>query len=347
VQKNFCLICLHRLSIWLYQREAKLPVKVTYLDQNHWIKLSQAAYGRGGRPETATVLEALRQARASGRACFPLSWGHYLETTKRRDSDQRHRLARFMLELSDGMTIAPPPTVWRHEIAVALGRCFPGRVVPEPFELLGRGAAHAAEDGSFDIPMEWPPGAEAIPAPLRAVVEGSLRAVAEFSFLCGVSQVGAPLDIWPVASLTVPQRFETALGAWAGAASRYSPAELRREIYYTNLTDIVSPLQEALAQHEISIDEFMGLGELRWWAFLEDMPWQRADMHLKRQWAKNANLRPNDRSSHLSDWAFLSVAVSYCDIVVTEKLMADLYSRGFDTRAKVITQLSQLPALVA
>jgi hypothetical protein len=77
------------------------------------------------------------------------------------------------------------------------------------------------------------------------------------------------------------------------------------------------------------------------------MPWQRADMHLKRQWAKNANLRPNDRSSHLSDWAFLSVAVSYCDIVVTEKLMADLYSRGFDTRAKVITQLSQLPALVA
>ena len=90
----------------------------------------------------------------------------------------------------------------------------------------------------------------------------------------------------------------------------------------------------------------MGLGELRWWAFLDDMPWQRADMHLKRQWAKNANLKPNNRNSSLSDWTFLSVAVSYCDIVVTEKLMADLYSRGFNTRATVITQLSQLPESV-
>jgi hypothetical protein len=177
-----------------------------------------------------------------------------------------------MLELSDGMTIAPPPAVVRHEIEVALQSCFPGRVVPELFELLGRGAAHAAADSIYDIPMKWPPGADAMPAPLRAVVEGGLRAAAEFSFLCGVSQLGAPLDIWPVASLTVPQQFETALGAWAGAASEYSAAELRREIYYTNLTDIVSPLQEVLAHHEISIDEFMGLGELRWWAFLEDMP---------------------------------------------------------------------------
>jgi hypothetical protein len=70
-------------------------------------------------------------------------------------------------------------------------------------------------------------------------------------------------------------------------------------------------------------------------------------MHLKRQWAKNAALKPNDRNSTLSDWTFLSVAVSYCDIVVTEKLMANLYSRGFSTRAIVITQLSQLPELVA
>jgi hypothetical protein len=165
-------------------------MKVMYLHQNHWIKLSQAAYGRGGRPETAAVLDALRQARALGRACFPLSWGHYLETTKRRDSDQRHRLAKFMLELSGGMTIAPPPAVLRYEIDVALGRCFPGRVVPEPFQLLGIGAAHASADRNFDVPLEWPPGADAMPALLRGVVEGYLRAAAELGFLCGVSQVG-------------------------------------------------------------------------------------------------------------------------------------------------------------
>ena len=63
------------------------------------------------------------------------------------------------------------------------------------------------------------------------------------------------------------------------------------------------------------------------------------------QWAKNTYLRPRD--SDLVDWSFLGVAVSYGDIVVTENQMADLFSRGFDTRATVISQLGQLPELLA
>ena len=68
--------------------------------------------------------------------------------------------------------------------------------------------------------------------------------------------------------------------------------------------------------------------------------------HLRRGWAKNASLKPNDSGSDLNDWAYLGVAVSYCDIVVTEKQMADLFSRGFDTRATVVPQLGQLPELL-
>jgi hypothetical protein len=72
-----------------------------------------------------------------------------------------------------------------------------------------------------------------------------------------------------------------------------------------------------------------------------------AEMHLKRQWAKDRNLQAKD--SDLIDWRVLSLAVCYCDIVVTEKQKASLFSRahGFNTRATVITQLSQLPELVA
>jgi len=320
-------------------------MKVIYLDQNHWIELARTAYGRASRPETPMVLEALRQARASGRTCFPLSFGHYIETRKRGNADQRLRLAKFMLELSGGITVAPPDVVFRHEIDMALGRCFPGRAGPEPFELLGRGAAHAAADRNLDIPMNWPPGADAMPAPWRADIEGSLRATAELTFLSGVSQVGEPREWGPVTDLTVERGFKASLGPWRGAESQYSPDELDREIYAANLDDIDSLLQEALARHGISRDEFAQLGELRQRAFLDDMPWQRAEMHLKRQWAKNAHLRPQD--SDLIDWGFLSVAVSYCDIVVTEKQKADLFSRGFNTRATVVAQLSQLQELVA
>jgi hypothetical protein len=48
-----------------------MSAKVTYLDQNHWIALSRAAYGRASRTETPVVLEALRQALSIGTRLFP------------------------------------------------------------------------------------------------------------------------------------------------------------------------------------------------------------------------------------------------------------------------------------
>jgi hypothetical protein len=109
-------------------------MKVIYLYQNHWIELARAANGRARHPMTPSVLEVLRQARALGRACFPLSYAHYLETRKHCQPDGRLRLAKLMLELSGGITVASPEAVTRHEIEMALGHCFPGRVVPEPFQ---------------------------------------------------------------------------------------------------------------------------------------------------------------------------------------------------------------------
>jgi hypothetical protein len=99
-----------------------------------------------------------------------------------------------------------------------------------------------------------------------------------------------------------------------------------------------------LAGHGIRLGEFALLGEQGWRALLDDMPSRRADMHLRNQWAKNASLTPKE--SDLNDWAFLGVGVSYCDIVVTEKQVADLFSRGFETRATILTDLRQLPDML-
>src|SRR5258707_1102026 len=112
-------------------------MKVVYLDQNHWIELSRAAHGRPSRSHAMTALEAFRKAQASRTACFPLSLAHYIETLKQQAPERRARLASFMLNLSGGVTVAPPHVVLRHEIEVALERLFPGRVVPRPFQFLG------------------------------------------------------------------------------------------------------------------------------------------------------------------------------------------------------------------
>ncbi len=320
-------------------------MKVIYLDQNHWIELSRAAHGRASRTETPSVLHVLRKARASERAGFPLSLAHYMETLKHQTPDRRARLAAFMLELSGGMTVAPPEMVVRHEVEVALQRCFPSRVVPEPFEFLGYGLTHAA-DKDFGFHLEWPPEANAIPAPQRTAFERLALGMAEHSLLSGVLPTGDSLELGPARDLTPDRRFKTALEEWRGVESRYPPDELERRIYAITLTDIRDVLWEALAQHKILIEEFALLGEPRWRAFLDDMPSRRADMHLRRQWAKNACLKPKDSGSDLNDWSYLGVAVAYCDIVVTEKQMANLLSRSFDTRATVVPQLGRLPKLL-
>jgi hypothetical protein len=322
-------------------------MKIVYLDENHWIELSKAVHGRVSSPETLAVLEVLRQARALGRACFPLSYGHYLETRKHSNAQGRQRLARLMVELSGGMTITPPTIVVCHEIEVALGRCFPGRVVPRPFYLLGKRAAHAAANPDLDFPLEWPPEAEAMSVFLRAVEEGRRREPAELAYLSGNAQAGEP-QVWgPLTNQCAERQFGADLAGWAGAASQYSPAELKREIYITNLSEIEPYLQVTLAHHHIPYEEFAQLSESQRWALLDEMPWQRAEMHLKRQWAKEANRKPSERHSDLNDWGYLSLAVSYCDVVVTEKDVASRYTKdGFKTYATIRTQLIQLPELL-
>jgi hypothetical protein len=167
-------------------------MKSIYLDQLHWIEFSRAAHGLSTRhPETPSVLDILRQAHASGRACFPLSYAHYIETRKRRGSASlaaRRRLATLMLALSGGRTLAPPSVVICHEIEMALARCFPGRVVPEPLALLGFGLAHTRADRT----LEWPPGVSARADSMGGVFDDYFRAVAELNYLSG------PLEMGPV-----------------------------------------------------------------------------------------------------------------------------------------------------
>lgn len=318
-------------------------MKIVYLDQNHWIELSKAAYQRRALPETASVLEALRASAQSGSACFPLSLGHYIETLKQQAPDRRSRLAAFMLALSRGSTVAPPHVVLRHEMQVALERCFSGRVTVDQLQFVGTGLSHAA-DRDFGFPLDWPPEAKGIPPPRRAALERLFLSIAEQSLLSGVVPMGAQPALGPATDLSPDRRFEAGLAEWRGAASRYPPEELERRIYATTLADVSNLLWELLASDGISEPEFALLGEPRWRTFLDDMPSRRADMHLRREWAKNASLTPKE--SDLNDWAYLGVAVCHCDVVVTEKQTADLFSRRFSSRAIVLSRLANLPALL-
>ncbi len=75
-------------------------MKCIYLDQNHWIKLTDAFFGRRHGLRYLPVLNAAQAAVASSAAAFPLSHIHIYETLKCPDVEQRKRLARVLIQLS-------------------------------------------------------------------------------------------------------------------------------------------------------------------------------------------------------------------------------------------------------
>ena len=321
-------------------------VKIVYLDQNHWIELARGAYGLHSKPEVLEVLAIARHVVASHTACFPLSFTHMMEIYKNRSPDRRARLARFMLELSNDVTTADLPVVVRHEAHSALSQAFPGRIVPpEPLTYLGRGLSHAAGK-PFAFSFDWPRATvEVIPdAKLRAF-ERDVLSLANLYLLSGTLPSTEDTHTIPPTDLGPDRRFKDSLAKWRGAAQRYPPSELKRRIYAITLADMEDILRAILRKYNVPLHDFALLGETGWCQILDSMPSRRVDMHLRFEWAKNPQLTPRD--SDLNDWASLGIAVSYCDVVVTEKQTADLLNRGLSTRATVLASLTDLPSLLA
>ncbi len=140
-------------------------------------------------------------------------------------------------------------------------------------------------------------------------------------------------------------RIGSAEGSFArGLAELKTPlSEEQREnvLYSRAMSSVREPLVNALARHGISISELRSLGEARVRSFLDDLPSVRLDIHLHRQWSKNRTLRVQRNDAY--DFVYVGQALTYCDVVVTEKQLADLVHRdGFTCRAKVMTSLAEL-----
>lgn len=125
------------------------------------------------------------------------------------------------------------------------------------------------------------------------------------------------------------------------------PASRREDLILgRTLKDIFPTVAEILIQNGVELSEFEELGRAGWEAFVERMPTRQVEMQLLRQWVANPGLEATP--STLNDWTYLGLASAYADIVVTEKLFADLVSRGrFRTNARVITKLEDLSGLLA
>lgn len=307
---------------------------IVYLDQNHFINLAKYAHGNLAFKHYDALLAAVLRASMDGRAVFPLSTVHFMETGQIGNSRRRRDVAELMEAVSEFATLLGRPMLARLEIeAAVLNRLG----MPQPLNkvsLVGRGVLHAfgRPDG---LNLRDGDGTD-ITAALRDEV-GHLdfdEEMARAALKLNRSVLGGP----------APEELE-------GLRARgYAPETLRADMesrltseteFAGWLTDPANRrvrdrrLRDAVAARELayagrltaedrqmrrtgaSIADVMGRDAASARSFLESMPSTRVTISIKTRYHRNPQ-RPWT-TNDLFDIDALSVAVAYCDAVLSDK----------------------------
>jgi hypothetical protein len=333
---------------------------LVYLDLNHWIYLAQARAGLSSGATFLPALEACRNARHSGKAHFVLSGSHYMEVTKIRDPAQRRALADVMEELTDFAVLVSRVVIMELELEATLNRFVVARPPLPAIPLIGRGVRHAFGIKS-GLRITGPSGDATEQVRERMGAEQFDAFVANANLLLERSVLRGPTDEevpalqqygWnPAGAAAVAikraqeeqsqsARLNEEGGRWRRGRLRDVIAARELLIEFQNL------LPRALAARALTLEQLgPDLESAR--AFIHSMPSTEVSIELKTAWHRNGQRRwtPND----IYDIDALSLAVPYCDIVVTEKACHHLLNAArLDERMRtvILRRLDELSAAI-
>lgn len=312
--------------------------KCLYLDQNKWIALSRAACGLDDGSHNY-LLGAIKEAVALKRLVVPLSDIHILETLAPGNLDRRRRLATMMVDLSANYGIRPARVIQEAEISCAVASTL-GVFLPYEIRrhVVVKGITEAL-GGALEISSD--------PAKVRKVHAHLISHEHSIDLLTN-EEIRVSLN-------TLRQR-ETADALEqskrsAQAVEHLSKDELLRMdvwniMHQPRVLDRIQKTVRLLRisaarmnSHLASFDHHL--------RFIRRIPSLNVELTLWQQRFKN-----RDRKTDRNDWkdiGFLSVAVPYANIVVTEKYWSHVCGGTGLTRkyqTVVTASLEDLPRLL-
>jgi len=314
-----------------------------YLDQNKWIDLARAYHDRAdGRP-FLDVLELAEYASEHRLASFPLSTMHYLETWKHADEGKRERLALVMARLSRFDTIASISHVLPAEIEAALNRLFGRPARPRRLRVFGRGISHAfGKDLTIKLQR-----VEDIPASIQDELHHELWKLSEFWYIGALR----PSEEVPPLQTEGLNRFSTEFMdaektiVAAMEEARAAKDDRDRVALVRTVLDVIAagPLFDICARAGVTREEFYSLGAEGLLRFVQLLPSRHVNFELQKLRYEDSAL-PR-REGDLLDLEALSIAVAYCDVVITERHWVHLIKRAGLHKLRNTTVLSDLRQL--
>lgn len=312
---------------------------IVYLDQNKWIDLAKARVGRADGQKYQAVLEKITEVVSQGKAVFPLSWVHFVETRKKRDLKKRRELAEIMAEISQGTAIIPKSIIMNWELEYAIAMAFGETPTPIP-SVFGNGMSMIFGRNFIEKEMNDQPHLKTDYLINRAKTILSDRE-ATISFLVGDDEDLNSKVVNGLRDINEPfvARIEK-----SREQDRGDNDDLQERVYLAVLTKELQPkLIPMLGNHRKTMNDFFSLGLDNVRKFFHDVPTLDVEIELalslNKHWDRK--LKVNDTS----DIAFACISIPYCDVVVTEVFLRTLATRQkidkkYDT--KIISNLNDL-----
>jgi hypothetical protein len=315
------------------------PVYV-FLDQNHWIHLAQAFWGRPHAPAHCDALQYLVSKVDCDDVRLPLLQIHLMEHYNADDAGRRDRLAEVFDRFSRGWSVAAWNDVLPTEIMLAIPLTFGHPDVPAPPQVFGKGVLFGiGPEGWSAFPPHWS----------RAEVERlnrfSQSPGALHNFLTLPHEPGRIQAKTGIAD--VGGRNARAAEQLRAARRPYPKAMHRRAQLVGYVDDLRCQIAAALAAIGKTFDDFSSLGADGLDGLWSQVPTMHVDCELTlyrdRQWSRP--VKAND----VYDIGQLVTAVPYCDVVVVERFWARaIQETGLAEKygTAVCADLTELPAIL-
>lgn len=305
--------------------------KVLCLDQNKWIDLAKAHYGRPDGKPFLDALGSIRRATEQNTLVVPIFPSNAAEIAEPGDVERRKRTATFMVALSGNRFFAYPDPVESVEIRRAIGRLYLGHDVGQfARALLVR---WGLPDG--DLSGIWPTEVAHLVDVLREP-EWSVATLVHAQDRNAVTEMRA-----------MDRRAADA----SRAARAGTPHEKRYDEELQNLYrsggSFSTRMRNEAARLGVDIARFEDwLGENRR-RFAEAIP--SLDVECRLMLARDRNPQHRTHHNDLKDLAFLQSAIPHGNIVVTENSWAHFARKEcMDKKyaTEILSDLRDVPALL-
>lgn len=288
---------------------------IVYIDEFLWVELARQYTGP---PDSVPdVVRALLSAVELGDVVCPLSAAHVIETNRRTDLRSRRDVITTFIAFSRGWFIAPVSALAPQEIRRSVASLF-GTPGPGPITAVARGLPFAfGRSGHLHEDLEM--GVDE-----STTFEAMLDDPAALFHLLG----GSNNDyIEPTRSAIMEHARKAASREEQnrGAQKRFAEAERKRAYAATLTIALQEELSAALHAVGRTMADLLAIGSDDLMMFWASVPTANVEMELVT--ARNKQWPRQIKSNDIADIDFLSVAIPYCDLVLTEAFWGQLTSQ--------------------